>query len=132
MTIKKATFTITLLFTLAALAPFPASGQTEKKPDPLQRVYTAAPDAAFLIMGRAIASNWVIKHTDKDLCLVAFEKKTSLVSSGGDATATCEPAEGGGTLVRIKVRQKGNVSLGSKERGFAKDVFEEIEKAGLK
>ena len=121
-----------LLFTLVALRTLPALARDEDKPDPLRRVYTAAPDAAFLIMGRAIASKWVITHTDKDLCLVAFEKKESLFSSGNDATATCEPAEGGGTVIRIKTRQKGALSLGANERGFAKDVFTEIEKAGLK
>jgi hypothetical protein len=52
-----------------------------------------------------------------------------LMSGGFEATATCEPDSDGGTRIRIKARQKGEFSTKRKEEGFAKKVFEAIQKA---
>ena len=93
--------------------------------DPLSRTYTTSADAMFPLMGRAIAEKWRVLHSDKDLCLVTFEAPQTLMESGFDATASCESADSG-SLVRIKARQKGTVSLRRREEGFAKSVLDQI------
>jgi len=111
-----------------ALIAMPAYAQEKKQEDKMAKVFVIAPDQMFGTMGRAIAAKWKVTHTDKDLCLVTFEQAGTMTSSGFDATASCEPAEGG-TRVRIKGRQKGTMSLKGKEEGLAKNVFSEIDRA---
>jgi hypothetical protein len=119
------TFVISVVLATAGAAAVP---QANGKDDPLVRTYALDQASMYGVMGRAVGTNWKVTHSDKDLCLVTFEAPTKLTSSGFEATATCEPNDKGGSRVRVKARQKGHVSMKGKEAGFAKKVFEAIEK----
>lgn len=113
---------------LAILVVVPVNAQDNKaKPDPLTREFASPPAEMFAILGRAVTQKWRILHSDKDLCLVTFEQAQTMTSSGWDATATCEPS-GTGSRVRVKARQKGDISTKGREERFAKGVLDEVEK----
>ena len=125
---KRTVMTRLLTVVVLVAAGTVAVAQDKAKADPLVRVYNVAAADMFPVMGRAIAGKWKVSHSDKDLCVVTFEAPTTMTNSGYDATASCEPADGG-TRVRIKARQKGAMSSRGREERFAKDVLDEIAKA---
>lgn len=120
---------ISAVLSACVLLSVPAQVDAQsKKDDPMAHFFAVPASEMFSLMGRAIASKWKVTHTDKDLCLVTFEAATSTWSSGFEATATCDAAEAG-SRIQIKARQKGTISMKGREERFAKDVFEEIQKA---